>query len=255
MIGFPVVHGLHSTTGFLGHRMVRIRYSGHPIVIIAGDSRFHIIKTEDPGFRTPYLLTQPVNFNAKKPTEGYKGLWEGTPVRIGRECSDAARFILNRSVSREHFEIVRYGDTFIIKDLNSTLGTRVIDDEEAQNKDIEAAALKNKEKVLSPDFRHVLERESVGGNAGSHHAAVNGIIDANGNIVSFGNEEFSKPEIAKGVKEGSLFDFSFLVNVNKNDEPAFQWFVHKAYSAPEPVIQALVLTTTLLNQTENPYYC
>jgi len=58
-----------------------------------------------------------------------------------------------------------------------------------------ALAIFGKREGVVGDFRAVIKAESVGGNAGAGHVAVNGYMDESGRIIAFGNLQFMPREI------------------------------------------------------------
>ena len=69
----------------------------------------------------------------------------------------------------------------------------------------------NVKMIFSDEFNEVLYTESVGGNAGEEHAAVNGVMDAEGRIIAFGNSQDLKLRIPgwdKKLSNGTLYEFT-----------------------------------------------
>jgi len=91
----------------------------------------------------------------------------------------------------------------------------------------------------SPAFSAVLYAESIGGNAGAGHAAVNGVMDRNGAIVAFGNIQNlrSLPHIREKMgrdvddclSKGILFEFIIRVKILENAEkgPDYEVFIDR----------------------------
>ena len=80
----------------------------------------------------------------------------------------------------------------------------------SESNDIIAA---NVVSLSSDQFKTALTGESMGGNAGPGHAAVNGVVDKDGRFVIFGNWQDYPPEIKNEIKEGRLYAFTIRVKI------------------------------------------
>jgi len=84
----------------------------------------------------------------------------------------------------------------------------------------------NVAKIFSKEFNEVLLDESIGGNAGEGHAAVNGAIDAEGKIIIFGNIQDLPQHIRDKLNSGELYNFGIRVNVQvEQDENKYGYYV------------------------------
>lgn len=231
-------------------------YKG-PITIKAGETAFKIVQNFSPVFNTHYLLIQTPDFkedNFAGNKAYYKGLWDDTLVRIGRECEDASRFKLDPTVSRVHFSIIKRGNVFTIKDLGSSNGTSVTmaDEQYPLLKEESETIRTNGEKIFSEEFLGVLGRESIGGNAGRGYASVNGVIDEKGSIICFGNSQNFPEKIKTAVKNNELFHFSIRVKMLRGVVgPDFEYLL-EAYSDHLSKILAGTVADAN-NRGDNPY--
>lgn len=70
----------------------------------------------------------------------------------------------------------------------------------------------NSDLIVTPGknkaFNEVFINESVGGNAGDGYAAINGAIDRNGKIISFGNIQDIPSEVVAKLRNGEAYRFS-----------------------------------------------
>lgn len=110
-----------------GGKEMAIAYGGKPIKIVLpagqvleiGDRRGLNIKN----FNVDFLIIDRSDLTASSYQSGFKGLREGERVVLGRE--NPGRFKFLPKVSRHHLEIRREKDRIIIRDLNSTNGTKI----------------------------------------------------------------------------------------------------------------------------------
>jgi hypothetical protein len=214
---------LHESQIMLRGKAFTAEYKNYPIFIKAGNTYLKIIKNNfiinnRHVFASAYMLIQKPGFNENDPASNsqyFKCLWENEPVEIGASCKDARRFILDPTVAPRHFSVLGCGNRFTIKDLCPLQGTIVKtltdDTENAFNSQYTTEIVtKNVERILSEDFRQVLNQESMGGNAGPGNAAVHGYADQNGLIMYFGNCQ----EVPETIRNNDkLFDIYFRVKM------------------------------------------
>ena len=89
----------------------------------------HLLRIVDPirdlgqhGWNVDYLVIDPNDYEPEG-NRGYKGLWEGEDIRLGREYTHDGRFEFSGHVSRAHVLLRLKGRELEIVDLNSTNGT------------------------------------------------------------------------------------------------------------------------------------
>jgi len=91
---------------------------------------------------------------------------------------------------------------------------------------------KNVESIFSSEFQHVWGSESIGGNAGVGHSAVNGVMAADGEIVEFGNRQELSPRNQERVysrESDRTYEFTIRVKVFGNSEgPIYEGFMRGA---------------------------
>lgn len=94
-------------------------------VNLGSDTRLQIYDvSEDPEWNSDYVVIDPESYDLNAGV-GYKGIWAGEPLTLGREASHG-RFNFPDTVSRSHL-LLEVGEehTLKITDLDSTNGTRV----------------------------------------------------------------------------------------------------------------------------------
>lgn len=69
----------------------------------------------------------------------------------------------------------------------------------------------NAARINSPDFWNVLLTESIGGNAGTGHAAVNMVVDRQGRIIDVGNIQDYSQDVRQKIDEQDYFEITFRV--------------------------------------------
>ncbi len=93
-----------------------------------------------------------------------------------------------------------------VSETQTTAGSPILDEEITRS---------NNGKIFSDDFRNVLFKESMGGNAGRNRAAVNGLADKSGRIIIFGNLQNFPQEIQKKYHESEYYQFTILVTFGR----------------------------------------
>lgn len=115
-----------------GGKEITLNYEGKPIRVILpseqvleiGDLRdFNIKGLNIKDFNVDFLIIDRNEFNTSDYQAGFKGLREEERVVLGRQ--NPGRFKFDTDVSRQHLEVRRERGKIIIRDLNSTNGTRV----------------------------------------------------------------------------------------------------------------------------------
>jgi hypothetical protein len=120
-------------------------------------------------------------------------------------------------------------------------------------------AADNAMKINSGEFKGVLYSESIGGNAGVGSAAVNGMIDREGRIVTFGNIQDIRPKVADvdgKLDRGELYQFSIKVKMadySQQKETYKLSDVGTLYTGKQvPIVAAQRLLKSIEEANKNP---
>jgi len=117
------------------------------------------------------------------------------------------KHVLAKDAVKEAFNSPKYEAEFT----NSTHGLALVISE---NKEFKEIVNKNIEKLTSKEFENAKGKESVGGNAGKYHAAVNAFITKDGEIKEFSNRPSNNPDY-QGVTF-SIDRSCYIANRDKN---------------------------------------
>ncbi|MFH0861381.1 MAG: FHA domain-containing protein [Candidatus Altiarchaeota archaeon] len=157
----------------------------------------------------------------------------GQTYRFGRSYVQGHDTINDGESSGRHFTVQIRPDgsnfRFTLEDTASLNGTMVeyqktaIPDKETVQSP-EGTVRSNLDKIFSDRFKNIVEKESIGGNAGPGYAAVNCAVDNSGRILELGNIQNLPPDTRERLSRGDLYRLSIGVKADSMAEgPDFNY--------------------------------